>query len=216
MPPAIQIDLSHPSASEIFQLLPIRDAECAASENLPPKPGSPPLPNRTRPPPPYLVLSKWRWQGASSVMRPFHSGRESAWRTAPSLLVLSRRFLFECTFCEATGTACESNQNLDRRGDLTFNRPHLESKGGENSGTVAENGTCSTCGEALSDSAVGELCPRCLLEPPGAGTWDPRDPPSAELVAARLPRFEVERLLGKSALGAVYAAVDRSLGRNLF
>ena len=43
--------------------------------------------------------------------------------------------------------------------------------------------------------------------------WDPREPPTVEQVAERLPRFEIKKVLGQGALGAVYGAVDKRPGR---
>ena len=76
-----------------------------------------------------------------------------------------------------------------------------------------ESDSCNVCGKPLAEPGIKGTCPSCLLAQPFAEFWDPREPPSAEKVAEALPRFRIDKKLGRGALGVVYGAVDTSLGR---
>ena len=54
---------------------------------------------------------------------------------------------------------------------------------------------------------------REALIQPFARMWDPREPPDAEHVARCLPKFKIEKELGRGALGSVYGAIDTRLDR---
>lgn len=72
---------------------------------------------------------------------------------------------------------------------------------------------CTGCGAPISNTALGTLCPACLLapQPPMA----PFVPPSPHALGELLPRFEIGRLLGQGAVGAVYRARDLELDRDV-
>lgn len=72
---------------------------------------------------------------------------------------------------------------------------------------------CQSCGKKLGEPGIHGTCPSCLLAQPFAEFWDPREPPTLERVAEALPRFRIDKELGRGALGAVYGAVDHDLGR---
>jgi predicted Ser/Thr protein kinase len=98
--------------------------------------------------------------------------------------------------------------------------------------SAPENATCPRCGGPRS--AAGD-CPRCLLElgiaqgtgsgeapPTGSsagtptGTSNPGpapEPPSIEEVRAAFPDLEIEALLGRGGMGAVFRARQRRLDR---
>ncbi|MEZ5325901.1 MAG: serine/threonine-protein kinase [Verrucomicrobiales bacterium] len=72
---------------------------------------------------------------------------------------------------------------------------------------------CSGCGKVMAEPRLEGLCPSCLLAQPFVDTWNPHEPPTLEEVARALPRFKVEKELGRGALGAVFGAVDTRLVR---
>lgn len=74
---------------------------------------------------------------------------------------------------------------------------------------------CDVCGEPLKGTGVEGTCQSCLLVQPLTALWDPREPPSAEEVADALPRFKIQDMLGRGALGIVYRATDNHLERTV-
>ncbi len=74
---------------------------------------------------------------------------------------------------------------------------------------------CNVCGEPLSDGGIDGSCQRCLLVQPPPGLWGSDGMVSKEEIAAALPRFEIGEVLGQGALGIVYRADDRELGRTV-
>lgn len=86
--------------------------------------------------------------------------------------------------------------------------------GEHDSGGALEDGTsCEVCGEPFKGRGIDGTCQRCLLTLPPPSEWEPQEPPTAEAVAAALPRFEIGEELGHGALGAVYKATDTHLSR---
>jgi serine/threonine protein kinase len=77
--------------------------------------------------------------------------------------------------------------------------------------------SCRKCGSSgISDETYG-LCPACLLAgfmtPPGRkGPWEA---PAAEELAAMLPQYEIEGLLGRGGMGAVYRGRQADLDRRV-
>ena len=80
-------------------------------------------------------------------------------------------------------------------------------------------GACPNCGTALSDDSAGGLCPRCLLsgglfsEGPGSGGGNRFVPPGLEELAAHFPEMEVQSVLGRGGMGAVYRVKQLKLDR---
>ncbi len=76
---------------------------------------------------------------------------------------------------------------------------------------------CPQCGATLPPGALEGLCPACLLRQ-GAETSPPPDsapfqPPGVEEVARLFPQLEIQALLGKGGMGAVYKARQPVLDR---
>ncbi len=76
---------------------------------------------------------------------------------------------------------------------------------------------CGRCDADLPEDGPDGICPRCLL---AAGLDDdlPISPgrfvaPSVDELAALFPQFEIERLIGRGGMGAVYRAHHRKLER---
>src|SRR5437773_6361938 len=80
-------------------------------------------------------------------------------------------------------------------------------------------GKCPQCGAALPVSALGELCPACLLEQgaesqTGAQSEPTRfQPPGLDEVARLFPQLEILAFIGKGGMGAVYKARQPALDR---
>ena len=74
---------------------------------------------------------------------------------------------------------------------------------------------CDVCGESLSDGSIEGTCQRCLLAQPPPGLWDSSGLPEPGEIGAALPRFEIGEVLGEGALGIVYRAEDREIGRTV-
>ncbi len=79
-----------------------------------------------------------------------------------------------------------------------------------------DSNSCPRCGAPLAtDSAA---CPACLLRQafPTPPTESARDEaPTLEELAPHFPQLELEALIGRGAMGAVYRARQRSLGRTV-
>ncbi len=80
-------------------------------------------------------------------------------------------------------------------------------------------GTCRTCQRPIDAGEAQGLCPACLLQEAlrGDAADDPRrlHPLGAALQAAVGDRYEVLRLLGRGAMGAVFLAREKALDREV-
>lgn len=77
---------------------------------------------------------------------------------------------------------------------------------------------CPQCGLSYAAaSTLGGQCPRCLLAGTASRSGDGADwrPPSPTELTARLPAFEVQALIGRGGMGAVYRARERALERTV-
>jgi serine/threonine protein kinase len=85
---------------------------------------------------------------------------------------------------------------------------------------------CPRCNEELPANAPEGLCPRCLLRqsvaPPVAALVSPSPagllesgyvPPTPEELAHHFPHLEIQEMIGKGGMGAVYLARQRGLDR---
>ena len=96
---------------------------------------------------------------------------------------------------------------------------------------MSESKTCPKCGAALSGDADGVVCPGCMLkmvadEVSSADSYAPTYvtpsgasqgfvPPSVEELDSMLSGLEVQELIGKGGMGAVYRARQTELDRNV-
>lgn len=94
-----------------------------------------------------------------------------------------------------------------------------------------ESKTCPKCGAAVSADTDGTICPGCVLkmaseEQSSADSYAPTYvtpsgasqgfvPPSVEELDAKLSGLEVQELIGKGGMGAVYRARQTDLDRNV-
>ncbi len=75
--------------------------------------------------------------------------------------------------------------------------------------------TCPKCGTTLTADSPESLCPNCLL----ASVMAPTEPaeseaaPTLEAVAAAFPQLEIDSLIGRGGMGAVYKARQPHLDR---
>ena len=83
---------------------------------------------------------------------------------------------------------------------------------------VSPSSLCSACGVALPTEGTGGLCPACLMDAVMQPTNDqgkPWQPPAAADLAALLPQYEIECLLGRGGMGAVYKGRHLDLDREV-
>ncbi len=88
----------------------------------------------------------------------------------------------------------------------------------EASPEMANKNQCPKCGTQLENSALGGLCPACLLKLGTADTITTAEaprfiPPTVEELAARFPQYDIIELIGKGGMGAVYKARQKQLDR---
>ncbi|MCL4818863.1 MAG: protein kinase [Vicinamibacteria bacterium] len=77
---------------------------------------------------------------------------------------------------------------------------------------------CPVCGTPLDEAQAQSLCPVCLLRkglPSAPVPADEEHPLSAELRGAIGGQYEIQRLLGRGAMGAVFLAREKALDREV-
>lgn len=77
--------------------------------------------------------------------------------------------------------------------------------------------SCRRCGASGIDEGTQGLCPACLLAEvmAPASPKGPWEAPGAEALAAMLPQYEIEGLLGRGGMGAVYQGRQAELDRRV-
>lgn len=92
----------------------------------------------------------------------------------------------------------------------------------QTSSADASRRVCLRCGSEIPRDHPSEICPECLLQPSpdrsGGAAWTVGpgqrwEPPAAAELAKHFPQLEVEELLGRGGMGAVYLARQKSLDR---